>query len=98
MAEIVKTDEQVQITREYVVTGVAPLQLRFRKSQIAPREVSVVFTDGQWQEVAISGGQLRRDGTAGENGFTETYYSRSWGEPYDGLPEWAQPLTEYEED
>lgn len=94
MAQIKKTGEQVEVIRKYEVSGAEPIKCRFRKSQIIPDRASARFINGEFVGLNISGQTLRKDGSPGENRMTEGY---GWLDA-DDPPEWAVPLTRFEED
>lgn len=96
MAEIKKTGERIEVTRDYEVTGAEPIQIRHRKNSLVPQRVTVLFRDGKWTRLTIYGGQARNDGTPGASQRSVEYGADSWYD--DELPEWAVPLTEYRED
>jgi hypothetical protein len=81
------THTRTGTTYDYEIEGAPPLQLDFRSSSIIPGRVSVWFVDGAWQRVTISGGTLKKDGTAGLLVAENVYYPS-----VRDLPDWAQPL------
>lgn len=92
MVQINKTDEHATLTRIYEITDAEPIQLRHMTISIRPEKVVVTFGDGEWSRMSISGRNVRKDGSVGKSRHTDDYWHLA------ELPEWAVPLTKYEED
>lgn len=88
--ELTRTD--VEITRRYEVTGEAPMSRRRGMVKFIPQVVEVQFLNGEFWTMIISGGYLRKDGTAGAQPVRAHYFR----EPdIANMPEWARPLTRF---
>jgi hypothetical protein len=78
--------ERTEVERNFTVTD-APIHVTWRKIQMKPEWIKVRFVDGEFWQLVISGKKLRKNGTVGELGASDSF----WRE--DQVPEWAQPLT-----
>lgn len=94
MAEIRRLSEQIQVIRRYEVSGTGPVRRPHSDLSVVPEALMVTFVDGKLRGVDIEGRRMKKDGGVGEVWTTAHWYSP---DP-DELPEWAVPLTKYEED
>ncbi|HEV2928295.1 MAG TPA: hypothetical protein VGW74_06355 [Propionibacteriaceae bacterium] len=94
MVQINKTSEHVRVTREYAITDAEPMKLLYRRTLVRPDELVVEFVDGSWSSARIIGRNVRQDGSVGDNRHASEYGDYD----QEHLPEWAVPLTKYEEE